>query len=303
MDCAQQNSALNLAQADRHPGCLPAMRSVLTLLIVVLALLTGCQTLPPERAAPLEGIVWQLDNASIHVRGNWEEIGAQKLLLQWVAVDGVSFLQGTNLATAPQLPDWDRIAGEPWAKEVILGLAGRFDETAARADVAGLAAQSEHLAKLPIALNVVGWYFPVEVDSSWSEAKNLGPLLARLPRPLWISVYDRANIGAEPLAAWLDSWLPADIGVMFQDGVGVYARTAMVAREYVMALSRRLGQARVKLIAEGFRPKSEGGFRSATIGEISEQLQTYRGLPVFLFDGPHYVSKELVKEIKEALAK
>ncbi len=307
MDCTQQNPSLKIAQADRYPGCLRAMQAMrsagLATSVAALALLAGCQTLTPNLSEPVEGIVWQLDNASIHARGNWQEIGARKLLVQWVAVDGISYLEGSHQKTAPQIPDWHRIAGEPWAQEVILGLAGRFDETAARADVADLVAQSERLAKLPIALNVVGWYFPVEVDSTWSDAQTIGPLLAKLPRPLWISVYDRANIGAEPLAAWLDNWLPKDVGVMFQDGVGVHARTAAVAREYAVVLSQRLGQARVKIIAEGFRPKSEGAFRSATVDEISEQLRTYRGLPVYLFDGPHYISHDLVKRIKETLAK
>jgi hypothetical protein len=303
MDCAKQNFALSYVKVHCHHLLTQVMRSALTVSIAMVALLAGCQTTPkPEPSQPIQGIVWQLDNDSTNARGNWHELGAKKLLLQWVAVDGISFLEGSGQTMAPQLPDWQRIAAEPWAQEVILGLAGRFDETAARADVAGLIAQSERLSKLPIPLNVVGWYFPVEVDSSWSDAKHLGPMLAGLPRPLWISVYDRANIGAEPLAAWLATWLPADVGIMFQDGVGVYARTAVVARQYVLALSQRFGQARVSVIAEAFRAKDAGEFRSATASEISDQLQTYRGLPVYLFDGPHYVSNDLVKAIKSMLA-
>ena len=184
-----------------------------------------------------------------------------------------------------------------WAQEVILGLAGRFDESTARADVAGLAAESARLAKLPIPLNVVGWYFPVEADSTWDDAKNLAPLLAQLPRPLWISVYDRVNIGAKPFARWLNTWLPADVGVLFQDGVGVHARTALVARQYADELLLQFGQKRVGIIAEAFRHKIENGFRSATSKEIGEQLQAYRGLTVYLFDGPHYVPPTLVDEI------
>lgn len=270
------------------------------LVIVAIWLLVGCQSVKPDSSAPLiEGIVWQLDNDAIDARGNWQDIGAKRLLIQWISVDGISFLPDAGQPMAPRLPDWRRIAGEPWAQEVILGLAGRFDESAARADVVSLIAQSERLAKLPIPLNVVGWYFPVEIDSSWNDAKSLAPWLARLPRPLWISVYDRANIGAESLARWLDSWLPADVGVLFQDGVGVHARTAPVARQYADVLSQQLGPARVSVIAEAFRPRSEGGFRSATVAEVSVQLQAYRGLPVYLFDGPHYVSNSLVQELRE----
>ncbi len=69
------------------------------------------------------------------------------------------------------------------------------------------------------------------------EAPKLAALLAPLPRPLWISVYDGRNIGPEALADWLESWLPKDIGVFFQDGVGVYARTPQVAAHYADVLS------------------------------------------------------------------
>lgn len=256
------------------------------------------ESLTPPTPALVEGIVWQLDNESVDIRGNWQDIGAKRLLVQWISVDGVSFVPDTQQPTAARLPDWPRIAGEPWAQEVILGLAGRFDETTARADVSGLLAQSARLAKLPTPLNVVGWYFPVEIDSSWSDAKTLAPQLSSLPRPLWVSVYDSANIGPEPLAQWLASWLPEDVGVFFQDGVGVHARTASVARTYADILSQHFGKARVSMIAEAFRPKANGGFRSATPAELSLQLQTYRGLPVYVFDGPHYLSTALVKALQ-----
>lgn len=258
----------------------------------------GCQSLPQERAPLIEGIVWQLDNETVNARGNWHEIGAKNLLIQWISVDGIDFMHDEKGPTNRRLPDWQRIGAEPWAQSVILGLAGRFDESAARADVTGLIAESVRLAKLPSPLHVVGWYFPVEVDSSWVDAKKLGLLLEQLPRPLWISVYDSRNIGAIPFASWLKAWLPLDIGVFFQDGVGVHARTASVARQYTEALSIALGAHRVKIIAEAFRPIPEGGFRSATLAELRPQLQAYRGLPVYLFDGPHYVSYKLVNELK-----
>lgn len=274
------------------------------LMTLAISLLIGCQSLPPDRTTPLvEGVVWQLDNATVDPHGNWHEIGAKSLLVQWISVDGISFMHDEKKQSTPRLPDWGRIGAEPWAQGVILGLAGRFDETSARADVAGLIAESARLAKLPTPLHVVGWYFPVEVDSSWADAPKLGPLLAQLPRPLWISVYDNRNIGATDFARWLSTWLPADIGVFFQDGVGVHARTAPVARQYVEAVSRQLGTSRVKVIAEAFRPKPEGGFRSATLDELSAQLSVYRGLPIYLFDGPHYVSNKLVDGLKTQFKK
>ena len=253
---------------------------------------------PQPTSALVEGIVWQLDNESVDIRGNWQDIGARRLLIQWISVDGTSFVADTEQPNAPRLPDWSRVAREPWAQEVIVGLAGRFDETAARADVSNLIAHSARLAKLPTPLNVVGWYFPVEIDSSWSDAKKLAPLLSALPRPLWISVYDSANIGAEPLAQWLASWLPEDVGLFFQDGVGVHARTAPVARMYADVLSQRFGKARVSMIVEAFRPAAKTGFRSATRDELSEQLAAYQGLSTYLFDGPHYVTDALVEELQ-----
>jgi hypothetical protein len=261
-------------------------------------MLTGCQSLPQDRAPLVEGVVWQLDNETVDACGNWHEIGAKSLLVQWISVDGIDFMHDEKKQTTHRRPDWRRIGSEPWAQSVILGLAGRFDESSARSEVVGLITESARLAKLPTPLHVVGWYFPVEVDSSWAEVSKLGKLLTQLPRPLWISVYDNRNIGATEFARWLTTWLPEDIGVFFQDGVGVEARTAPVARQYAEALSRQLGTARVKVIAEAFRPKPEGGFRRATLDELSNQLSVYRGLPIYLFDGPHYVSNQLVDELK-----
>lgn len=255
--------------------------------------LFGCVT----PVTPITGIVWQPDNLTLQPHGNWHQFGAHQLLVQWTAVDGVAYVHNPDIPVAEKIPDWDRIAAEPWANEVILGLAGRFDETAARADIVNLAMTSERLAKLPTPLHIVGWYFPVEIDPTWSNAAQLAPLLAKLPRPLWISVYDSANVGPAVLADSLAKWLPADIGVFFQDGVGVYAREAGIARRYADLLAARLGQRRVRLIAEAFRPKVGGGFRSATFAELQPQLAAYHGYSTFLFDGPHYVDNRLITEL------
>ena len=259
--------------------------------------LSAClsRSLMPEKMA--EGILWQIDDKTIDLHGNWEKLGVRTLFIQWSALNDVSFIEGGTWPQAERLPDWQAIARQPWAKEVILGLAGRSDENAARADFPDLIKVSEKLAKLPTPLNVVGYYFPVEIDSSWQGAIQLGPLLARLPRPLWLSVYDSANVGADSLVQGLDKWLPADIGIFFQDGVGVHARNAAVAREYVDELIHRFGRARVRIIAEAFRPKKGGGFRAATANELRTQLEAYERLPVYLFDGPHYVSHDLVNEL------
>jgi hypothetical protein len=264
------------------------------------AALAGCaNTVVP----PIEGVVWQPDNETVAPRGSWEQLGVRRLLVQWTAVDDTAFVDNGGLPAAPRLPDWQRIAGEPWAREVILGLAGRFDEGQARRGIQELAQQSQRLAQAKPPLNVVGWYFPVEIDPTWAEAPMLAPLLKALPKPLWISVYDSANVGPNELAQSLALWLPPDVGVFFQDGVGVHAREPYVARHYANVLARELGKSRVRVIAEAFRPKPGGGFRPATVEELKPQLATYEGYPIYLFDGPHYVSGELVKQLAAQQAK
>ena len=272
------------------------MRRQVCLLLAALLLIGGCA----ERALvipQMAGTVWQPDNATLDPRGNWHRMGGSELLVQWVAVDGTAFVPTDAMPVANILPAWQRIASEPWAKQVILGLAGRYDEKSARSDIAALARTSVELAKLPTPLNVVGWYFPVEIDPTWAEAPQLAQLLAPLPRPLWISVYDSANVGPEVLVDGLMKWLPPDVGIFFQDGVGVHARNAVVAKHYADVLSTRLGKHRVRIIAEAFRPKAGGGFRSATIQELGPQLAEYGAYRVYLFDGPHYLPDKLVDQV------
>ncbi|KQR78948.1 hypothetical protein ASG35_08360 [Burkholderia sp. Leaf177] len=254
--------------------------------------LAGCQSTPL-----VQGVAWQLDNTHANAYGEWNRLGVTDLLLQWTAVDNTAYVAGTHIPVAPRLPDWNRVAQEPWAKHVLVGLAGRFDENAARANVALLVDQSLELVRAAPRLNIEGWYFPVEVDPSWQDAHSLAPLLARLPRPLWISVYDRGNIGGAALADWLSTWLPNDVGVLLQDGVGVYAREPGVARTYADALSAKFGLERVRIIAEAFRLAPGASFRSATAQELRSQLDAYRGYRTYLFDGPHYVPPQLVNSL------
>ncbi|GAB7528005.1 hypothetical protein PS3A_04110 [Pseudomonas sp. 3A(2025)] len=274
-------------------------RTVAGLVLLAVTFAVGIAMLYVTAKKPLTpgivGIVWQPDNATVGIRGDWQKLGAKELLVQWSVVDDQAFVPGSDLPGVPVMPDWQRIAGEPWAQDVIMGLAGYFSENRSRDNIEHLAALSEKVAKIKTPLHVTGWYFPAEVDPSWTRAKELPALLAKLPRPLWISVYDGANIGPAATAEWLQQWLPDDIGVFFQDGVGVYARSAPVARTYADALSQRLGKHRVRLIVEAFRPQLGGGFRPATVAELKPQLAAYDGYPLYLFDGPHYVTPELVE--------
>lgn len=257
-----------------------------------MGLIAGCAAQRPP--PPIAGVVWQVNLATLRPTGQWHRMGARELLVQWMVVDDTAFLPGLPGYRAEAAPDWARIASEPWADQVIVGLVGRSGEREARADVAGLAARSAELARRPMPVRVSGWYFPVEVDPSWDGAAGLGPLLADLPRPLWLSVYDRQNIGPEAFADWLETWVPADVGILLQDGVGEHVRGPERARAYFDSMERRLGRHRVGMIAEAFRPVANGGFRGATVGELRAQLDHYRDVRLYLFDGPHYVPAEMV---------
>lgn len=247
----------------------------------------------------IKGTVWQVDNATVDAQGNWHRLGAEELITQWMVVDELAFMPGTGLKPAPRMPDWDRIAKEPWAKSVILGMAGRFSEQEARAGAERLAELSVQIANLPTPLNVAGWYFPVEVDPTWQDAPALVELLEKLPRPLWISVYDSANVGAVPLTQWLTGWLPEDVGILFQDGVGVHARDAATARQYADTLAAGLGAERLRVIVEAFRPDGAGGFRAASAEELAVQIDAMQGYDIYLFDGPHYVHDGLIDNLLE----
>jgi hypothetical protein len=273
------------------------MRRAILGLMAAAATLGGCANMA---VPPIEGVVWQIDNEHTEPQGDWQRLGVRRLLVQWTVVDNLAFTPGTDVPPAPKMPDWQRIAREPWAQEVIVGLAGRFDEHGARGDLDNLVAQSAKVARSPPPVKVAGYYFPIEIDPTWMEAFRLKTLLTQLPRPLWISVYDSANVGPEELAQSLVEWLPPDVGVFFQDGVGVYARTPFVARHYINVLVRRLGRERVRVIAEAFRPQVGGGFRPATLDELRPQLAEYEGLPIYLFEGPRYVPSTLVQGLSAA---
>ena len=268
---------------------------VLMAAVAAAVLMTGCDSMVSDVHA--DGIVWQTDNATVNPVGNWQVMGVHTLLIQWIVVDDMSFLANAGVPTYPQLPDLERISRAPWAQNVILGLAGYQDEKRARANVSKLADMSAFVARVPTPLHVTGYYFPVEIDPTWTDAPKLAALLNKLPRPLWVTVYDRTNIGGAALADWLASWLPKDVGVFFQDGCGVYAREPSVARDYLDALAARLGEKRVRVIVEAFRPNTNGGFRAATAEELRRQLSAYDGYSAYLFDGPHYVSDQLTREL------
>ncbi|MGQ3675345.1 hypothetical protein ACT6QH_07610 [Xanthobacter sp. TB0139] len=247
----------------------------------------------PDRTL-IDGIVWQPQLSQLELWGEWERLGASTLMVQWVVADGMAYMPGLGLPTVEDPPNWARILKEPWAQKIILGLATRLQEPVARLDVVGLVELSARIARQPMPFRPAAYYFPVEVDPSWQEATAMGPLLADLPRPLWISAYDNSNVGPRPFAEWVAGWLPQDVGLMFQDGVGLHMRTPQAARSYGEALRARLGAERFTLIAEAFRPGPDETLRSASLEELGPQLQAYQGFAVLVFDGPTYLNRKLI---------
>lgn len=264
-------------------------RALAPLLLAALALGARAEPLPP-----VTGIIWQLYESAPDARGSWHRLGARELLIQWTAADGIAYVPGTSFPESKQMPDWERIAREPWAQQVIVGLSGRMDESASRRSLEAMITESLAISRLRFPFRVSAWYFPAEIDPYWKDAPAVLPrALERLPRPLWVSAYEGEGIGAEKFADWLASFMPRDVGVLFQDGVGLHVRSARVAREYADALAARLGKERVAIIAEAFREQDKK-FRPATAAELRAQLPAYRGYRIYLFDGPHYVPDAIV---------
>ena len=246
---------------------------------------------------PVAGFMWQLHEKMAEAKGSWDRLGARELILQWVTVDGIAYVPGLKVQPSARMPDWQRIAREPWAERVIVGLSGRMDEQTARRSLPAMLAESLEVSRLTFPFPVSGWYFPAEVDPVWKDAPTvLPPVLNKLPRPLWISVYDGEGIGADEFAKWIGSWLPADVKVLFQDGVGAHGRSVPVARQYADALAAQLGKARVAVMVEAFRPE-KGKFRPATAAELRPQLVAFTGYRLYLFDGPHYVPERVIEEL------
>ncbi|MFG1296395.1 alpha-amylase family protein [Xanthobacter variabilis] len=265
-----------------------------------LGLLGIDRVLREREAAPealIDGIVWQLHAGSLDPYGEWERLGARSLLLQWIVLNGVAFVPGLGIETIADPPNWTRISREPWARSIIVGLASLANEPEARRNVAALVDLSARVAEKPLPFRASGYYFPVEADPTWADAPKMGALLSALPRPLWVSAYDNSNIGAAPFADWIDSWLPKDVGLFFQDGVGLYMRTPQSARQYGEALIAKLGVERFRMILEAFRPAGGDKMRPATLEEIRPQIEAYRGLDTFVFEAPTYLDRKLINAL------
>jgi len=255
-------------------------------LAAVIAASAATHLWPP---VPLvEGVFWQPDRGTIGVRGAWDQIGAHVLVVQWLVVDGRAWYHSRAYPPMAVRPNWPGIARAPWAAHIVAGLVSRSSETDARADAIALAGASRRIvAELPV--HPSAYYASVEDDPTWANQRAYRAYLEALPRPLWLSVYTQAGERPDAFALWLQGWLPPDTTVLIQDGVGVGHNTPATARALADAAVRVLGARRVALIVEAFR-QSGGGFRPALPWELWSQFTAYRGLRLYVFDGPHYLT-------------
>ena len=253
---------------------------------MAVAVVLAVQLAPP---VPLiEGVFWQPDLDTARPHSSWEQIGARVLIVQWLVDNGRAWYRSREYPPAAALPDWHRIARAPWASRIVVGLVARSPETAARADLRELVRGSRRIVtELPV--RPFAYYATVEDDPTWPRQRAYRAYLNALPRPLWLSVYTPA--GEEPAAfgRWLRRWIPPGVTVLIQDGVGVGHNTPRQARALADAAIHALGAKRVALVVEAFR-RAGRGFRAAWPWELWSQFTAYRGLRLYVFDGPHYLS-------------
>ncbi|MDP1539398.1 MAG: hypothetical protein Q8L72_01935 [Moraxellaceae bacterium] len=256
-------------------------------------LLIASLSCPSFAATPslIEGVFWQPDRTTANPFGAWDVIGANTFVIQYAVTDGKSWYKSNHFKSWSNQNDWRRIRREPWSRNFILGLAGSYDEPKGRATLEELLRQSLILIEETKSLRPTAYYFPVEVDPSWQNLEEYVNVVNQLPRPLWISVYS-GDRNSRDITAWLSTWLPEDVNVFFQDGVGVGVRRPEQALRMYKQLQQKLGADRVALISEAFRERRFfSGFRSANFAELAEQMDTYQGERIYIFDGPHYLGR------------
>ena len=232
----------------------------------------------------IKGVIWQPTNDYPEPEGNWHLLGADTLLVQWSLNDGLSWIMGSGFDSQPFVPDWSVLLENPWAQQLILGLASNMKLEEARANSALLADQSRSLAqKLNDQLPIIGWYAPIEISPDWNSPNSREDYLAALPRPLYISVYGGYEMTPQDFASWVASWSPDDTQILLQDGVGAAGQTPQQARARADALGAILGTHRVIMIMEAFQPDTEDGFHAAGLSQMINQIWAYEGLEVYVF--------------------
>ncbi|EXT58168.1 hypothetical protein [Acinetobacter sp. 25977_3] len=238
----------------------------------------------------IEGIFWQPDNNTTPPKGNWHYLGVNTFVPQWSVVESKSWWKNSNLPQWENAIDIQKIKQQPWAKNLILGLAGEYNEHEARANVVALGEKSAQIIQEQNDASLKGYYFPVEADPTWLRVSTLGHVLEKLPSPVWVSVYS-GETEPENYDLWVKSWLPQQAGIFFQDGVGVGVRTPQQARRILDQLEQTLGKDKTVIVLEAFRTKKNGQFRAAYPWEIISQIKAYEGKTIYIFDGPHYMGR------------
>lgn len=236
-------------------------------------------------AQPLiRGVIWQPTLAYPQPRGQWQQVGANTLLVQWLVSNNRAWQDHLSMQTWNVHTDWARLRHAPWAQHLVLGLAGDYDLAQARTDWRRLTKQSRrivrHVAKPPQA-----WYASIEISPDWTNAGAIRGYLQAMPRPLLVSVYRANGLSPTQFAEWVQSWLPDGVSVLFQDGVGVGRSTPEIAVRYMQALIVTLGRQRVGIVVDAFQRAENGEFESASLAQLRAQLLAYRSLrvPIYVF--------------------
>lgn len=261
---------------------------------------------------PAGGILWQMLLNNVATRRSWETLGVHKTLLQWIAVDGYSFVPNPWLPTYNIQLDMDDMATYPWAQEIIVGLPGFFNEYTSRTSLPLMADWAEKFATLDYPSNVKGFYFPVEIDPTWTTAiDDMRDIWPRLPRPLYISAYYGNGIDGEAAAQWLAELIPDDVILMFQDGVGAFGFEIELARERVAQLEHHLGKERVHVICEAFKYNpnwdgTPGGYYvkltpEEYVAQVSQYSKVNQEGRLWVFDGPNYLTSDLIQRINRVV--
>lgn len=238
--------------------------------------------IPPQSL--IRGVIWQPSLDYPQPEGQWQQIGADTLVVQWLVTDDRAWRRGLGWPVWDAHTKWPHVQDAAWAKHLVLGLAGNFSMPEARMHWRSLAAQSTQISER-LGFRPQAWYAPIEISPDWTDANAIRDYLRALPRPLWVSVYRADRLSPEQFAAWVHTWLPKGVGVLFEDGVGVGRASPNEARRYARALVKELGRPRVGIVLEAFRTDANGQFIAADFNQIQRQLAAYRplGIGIYVF--------------------
>jgi len=235
----------------------------------------------------IDGIIWQPTCDYVTPKGNWDKIGANKLLVQWSLLEDKVWIHGLGYKTWDTQPNWNEILKEPWAEEIVWGLSGDFNLNKARDEwrhhVVASTKTYQALEKLNIPSKM--WYAPIEVDPSW-KLNEIKSYLSGMPKPLYISSFTGSYDNPDKYAKWVSLWLPEGAKLIFQDSVGTNALSLSQSQEYITALVDELGEDRVGVILEAFEIRKQGSkIESAPILSVARRLVSYQqmNIEVYIF--------------------